>query len=158
MDLSGMEDGTASEDGDGQTTAERAAEVMYKRDRASRGLGISVDRVARGEAVLFMTVRDDMINGHGTCHGGFIFTLADSALAFASNSYDQLSVAAACDISFLKPAQPGDTLTAAAREVYREGRNGIYDVEVRNQSNDVIAQFRGKSRTVPGQLTDLEPT
>ena len=158
MDVSGMEDAAASEDEDGQATAEHTAALMLERDRASRGLGIGVDRVARGAAVLSMTVRDDMINGHGTCHGGFIFTLADSALAFASNSYDQLSVAAACDISFLKPAQPGDRLTAAAREVYREGRNGIYDVEVRNQSNEVIALFRGKSRTVPGQMTDPPPT
>ena len=154
MDVSGMGDATASEDEDGQETAERTAALMLERDRASRMLGIGVDRIARGEAVLFMTVRDDMINGHGTCHGGFIFTLADSALAFASNSYDQLSVAAACDISFLKAAHPGDRLTAAAREVYREGRNGIYDVEVRNQSGEVIAQFRGKSRTVRGKLTD----
>jgi len=154
MDLSGMEDAPASEEERGQATAERTAAAMYQRDRASRGLGIAVERVAPGEAVLSMTVRDDMINGHGTCHGGFIFTLADSALAFASNSYDELSVAAACDISFLKPARPGDRLTAAASEVYREGRNGIYDVAVRSQSGEVIAQFRGKTRTVAGTVTD----
>ena len=126
MDVSGMGDATASEDEDGQETAERTAALMLERDRASRMLGIGVDRVARGEAVLFMTVRDDMINGHGTCHGGFIFTLADSALAFASNSYDQLSVAAACDISFLKAAHRlGDTLTAdCARDLPAKAATG----------------------------------
>ena len=156
--MSGTADTAASNQENDQDIAERSAAAMFERDRTARGLGITVDRIAPGEADLTMTVRDDMMNGHGTCHGGYIFTLADSAFAFACNSYGQISVAAAADISFLRAACDGDRLTAAAREIYREGRNGIYDVEVRNQSGEVIAQFRGKSRTVPGTLTDTSAT
>ena len=152
-----MEDAIASGEQDGEETAQRSATAMYERDRASRGLGISIDRIAPGEAEMSMTVREDMLNGHGTCHGGYIFTLADSAFAFACNSHGPSCVAAAADISFLSAARHGDKLRAVAREIYREGRNGIYDVEVRNQSDEVIAQFRGKSRTVPGSITDTPP-
>ena len=106
---------------------------MFARDSASRGLGMQIVRVAPGEAELSMTVRPDMLNGHAICHGGFIFTLADSAFAFACNSANLTTVANGCSIEFLAPAQLGDVLTATARERAQVGRNGIYDVEVRNQ-------------------------
>jgi acyl-CoA thioesterase len=135
-----------------QIVAEQCAELMWPRDLASQGLGIQIERIAPGEAVLSMPVRPDMANGHGTCHGGFLFTLADSAFAFACNSYDQPTVAAAAEISFLQPVHTGDSLRAEAREMYREGRNGVYDVEVRNADGVMVALFRGKSRTIQGQI------
>ena len=125
---------------------------MWARDQASSGLGMAIERIGPGEAVLTMTVRGDMVNGHGSCHGGFIFTLADSAFAFACNSYNVTTVAASCDIAYLKPARAGDVLSATAREVYREGRNGIYDIAVTDQSGAAVAQFRGKSRTIGGPV------
>jgi acyl-CoA thioesterase len=134
--------------------AQRSARAMYERDTTSRALGMVLGPVSPGTAEMTMTVRKDMINGHGTCHGGYIFTLADSAFAFACNSHNKVSVAASADISFLKPARIGDRLTARGREIYLEGRNGIYDVEVRNQAGDVVAQFRGKSRTVRGEVVE----
>lgn len=137
-----------------QATAERSAQAMYDRDKTSRSMGMALGPVSPGRAEMTMTVRDDMMNGHGTCHGGFIFTLADSTFAFACNSHNKVSVAASADISFLRPARLGDTLTAIAREIHLEGRNGIYDVEVRNGAGEVVAQFRGKSRTVRGEVTD----
>ena len=137
-----------------QATAERSAQAMYDRDKTSHSMGMVLGPVSPGHAEMTMIVRDEMINGHGTCHGGFIFTLADSTFAFACNSHNKVSVAASADISFLRPAQLGDTLTASAREIYLEGRNGIYDVEVRNGAGEVVAQFRGKSRTVRGEVTD----
>lgn len=142
----------AIDDDAGQATAERSARAMLSRDKTSLALGMAIERVAPGEADMTMTVREDMINGHGTCHGGYIFTFADSAFAFACNSYNKVSVAASADISFLRAAMAGDRLTARAREIYREGRNGIYDVEVRNQTGEMIAQFRGKSRTIRGEV------
>jgi acyl-CoA thioesterase len=120
---------------------------MWSRDRASPGLGMKIESVGPGTAVLTMPVRQDMVNGHDICHGGFIFTLADSAFAFACNSYNDATVAASCDISFLKPARLGSRLTASAREVYREGRNGIYDILVTDETGATIAAFRGKSRS-----------
>jgi acyl-CoA thioesterase len=99
-----------------------------------------------------MPVRDDMTNGHGICHGGFIFTLADSAFAFACNSYDQRTVAQHCAVTFLRPGTRGDTLTAHAVERSRTGRSGIYDVTVRNGQGQVVAEFRGHSRAISGTL------
>lgn len=127
---------------------------MWARDRASRGLGMSLDRVGPGEAVLSMTVRDDMVNGHDICHGGFIFTLADSAFAFACNAYNETTVAASCDISFLKAARLGDRLTATACETYREGRNGVYDIIVTDATGTTVALFRGRSRTIGGPVIE----
>jgi acyl-CoA thioesterase len=135
-----------------QALAEACAAAMWVRDRTSPGLGMTIERIAPGEAVLAMTVRGDMVNGHDMCHGGFIFTLADSAFAFACNSYNVTTVAASCDIAFLKAVRAGDRLTATAREVYREGRNGIYDIAVTDQTGAVIAHFRGKSRTIGGAV------
>jgi acyl-CoA thioesterase len=125
---------------------------MWLEDRASQGLGMSLQRIAPGEAVISMIVRKDMTNGHGICHGGFIFTLADSTFAFACNTYDQRTVAQQCAVTFLRPVREGETLTAHAVERNRAGRGGIYDVTVRNGSNTVIAEFRGHSRTVTGRL------
>jgi len=133
-----------------QEIAEACARAMIADDNASNALGMSLDRIAPGEAVLSMPVTDAMTNGHKTCHGGFIFTLADSAFAFSCNSYDQRAVAQHCQVSFLKPALSGDRLTATARERWRESRSGIYDVTVRNQAGETIAEFRGHSRTVKG--------
>lgn len=123
---------------------------MWARDAASQGLGMSLDAIAPGAATLSMTVTDAMTNGHKTCHGGFIFTLADSAFAFACNSYNQNAVAQMASITFLAPAFAGDRLTAQALEVARSGRSGLYDIRVTNQSGAQIAEFRGHSRTVKG--------
>lgn len=132
--------------------AAACADTMWVDDRASQGLGMSLEHVAPGEAVLKMTVRHDMTNGHGICHGGFIFTLADSAFAFACNTYDQRTVAHHCAVTFLRPCRRDDILTAHAVERSREGRSGIYDVTVRDGRGDVVAEFRGHSRTIAGTL------
>ena len=139
-----------------QRLAEKCSKLMYAEDSASRQLGMVIDAIGPGTAQLSMPVRKDMVNGHGLCHGGFIFTLADSTFAFACNSYNQVTVAESCHISYLAPAREGDLLTATAREVVREGRNGLYDVRVVNQDGQVIAEFRGKSRTISGTLVDDE--
>jgi len=137
---------------DPQSLAEACARAMWERDKASQGLGMAIERVGPGEAVLSMTVRADMVNGHDICHGGFVFLLADSAFAFACNAYDVNTVAASCDISFLKATRLGDRLTAHARETWREGRNGIYDIAVTDGNGAVVAHFRGKSRTIGGSV------
>lgn len=125
----------------------RVGRAMYAQDRASQMMGMQVEYMAPGCARVTMTVRADMLNGVGTCHGGFIFTLADSAFAFACNSHNELSVAAGCSIEFLLPGREGDVLTAEAAEQTRSGRTGVYDITVRNQRNETIAVFRGKSHT-----------
>lgn len=132
--------------------AEACAKAMWLDDRASKGLGMSLQRIAPGEAVLSMTIRKDMTNGHGICHGGFIFTLADSTFAFACNTYDQRTVAQQCAVTFLQPVREGETLTAHAIERTRAGRGGIYDVTVRDSKNVIVAEFRGHSRTISGHL------
>ena len=135
---------------DPQALAEACAASMWAKDSASQGLGMAIERVGPGEAVLTMTVAERMTNGLKTCHGGFIFTLADSAFAFAYNSYNQFTVAQMAAISFLAPAFEGECLTATAREVSRRGRGGIYDIRVTNPAGEVVAEFRGHSRTVKG--------
>ena len=137
---------------DAQEVAEAAAAAMWVDDQASQALGMRVVTVGPGRAVLSMTVRPDMTNGHGIGHGGFTFALADSAFAFACNSYDRRTVAARCDIAFLSPIREGDELVAEAVERHRAGRNGIYDVAVR-RGDEVVAEFRGTSREVGGSLT-----
>ena len=132
---------------DPQALAERSAAAMYEADLASRHLGIQVDQVAPGQATARMVVRDTMINGHNICHGGYVFLLADTAFAFACNTYGPVTVAATCDITFLAPAHLGDELTAEATERHHAGRSGIYDVTVRHAAT-VIAEFRGHSRTM----------
>jgi acyl-CoA thioesterase len=145
-------DGPAGKPLDSQALAEACARAMWAEDRASQGLGMRIERVAPGEAVLTMPVTERMVNGHGICHGGFIFTLADSAFAFACNSYDERTVAQHCAVTFLAPARLGDLLTAHAVEVSRTGRSGIYDITVTDERNAVIAEFRGHSRTIKGSL------
>lgn len=133
--------------------ARACAEAMWADDQASRGLGMELVAVGPGTAELAMTVRADMVNGHKICHGGFIFTLADSAFAFACNSFDERVVAAHCAITFLAPARLGDRLLATGTARQRFGRNGIYDVTVvRTADGAVIAEFRGHSRTVGGSF------
>lgn len=131
-----------------KTAAQLAAQVadyMLKHDRASRHLGIKIDSIDEGVAVLSMTVRDDMLNGLDILHGGFTFSLADSAFAFACNSRNRKTVALHCTINFVAAAKVGDVLTATAQEVSLSGRTGIYDVSVKNQNGDLVAEFRGTS-------------
>ena len=130
---------------DSNDTARRCADAMYARDAASQALGIRIEIPVAGEAVAHMIVRQDMVNGFDVCHGGLLFTLADTAFAFACNAYDDLTFAAAASIDFLRPARLGDALRASAREDYRGSRSGFYTVEVRNQDDDVVAVFRGRS-------------
>ena len=129
--------------------ARACADAMWKEDDASSGLGMKIVDIGAGRATLTMTVRPDMVNGQRIAHGGFIFTLADSAFAFACNSHNEKSVAAQGNITFIKPGKLGDTLVATAREISRGGRSGIYDVRV-TVGDDVIAEFRGHSRTIGG--------
>ena len=126
-------------------TAARCAEKMYANDAASQALGIRVEIPDAGAAIAHMSVRADMVNGFGVCHGGLLFTLADTAFAFACNAYDDMTFAAAASIDFLRPARLGDTLRATAREDYRGSRSGFYTVEVQNQADAVVAVFRGRS-------------
>lgn len=133
-----------------QALAEACAEAMWSGDATSRRLGMRIERIAPGEATLSMEVTDLMLNGHGLAHGGFIFALADSAFAFACNGYDQRTVGHQASITYLAPGRLGERLTAVAREVYRAGRNGIYDVHVTNGHGEPVAEFRGHSRTVKG--------
>lgn len=135
-----------------QGLAEACAKAMWDDDQASAGLGMAITSVAPGRAEVAMTIREDMVNGHGTCHGGFIFSLADSAFAFACNSYNQRAVAQHCSITFLAPGKLGDRLVAKASEATRAGRSGIYDIDVFNQDGAKIAIFRGHSRTVKGEF------
>ena len=140
---------------DAQALAERVAADMYTRDRASQALGFKLAAVGPGHAELTMTVRADMLNGHAICHGGFIFSLADSAFAFACNSYNLTTVASGCAIDFIAPAREGDALTARAQERSLIGRTGVYDIEVRNQRGETIAYFRGKAYRVRGHIVEV---
>jgi len=137
---------------DAQSLAERVAAEMFTRDAASQAMGMRIVKVGPGSAELTMKVRADMLNGHATCHGGFIFTLADSAFAFACNSANLATVASGCTIDFIAPARENDVLTAIGRERSLSGRTGIYDIEVRNQRGEMIALFRGKSYRIKGHV------
>ncbi|MET4387188.1 acyl-CoA thioesterase [Bradyrhizobium sp. F1.4.3] len=132
-----------------EDVARACADAMWAEDDASKGLGMEIVEIGPGFATLAMTVRPDMVNGQRIAHGGFIFTLADSAFAFACNSHNDRVVAALGQITFIKPGKLGDRLVAAAREVARGGRSGIYDVRV-TAGAAVIAEFRGHSRVIPG--------
>lgn len=135
-----------------QIIAQACADAMWADDRASRALGMELRRIAPGEAEMAMVVRPDMTNGHGICHGGFMFTLADSAFAFACNSHGQRAVAQQCAVTFIRAVKAGETLVAHAVERSRVGRGGIYDVTVRGNDNTVVAEFRGHSRTIAGEF------
>ena len=129
---------------------------MYPRDAAAQSLGITVDSVGPGHARCRMQVRSDMLNGHGTCHGGLIFALADAAFAYACNAYDRVTVAMGAQITFVAPARDGDVLFAAAEERHRAGRTGVYDVEVTRQDGTLIALFRGNAYETRGRVTGPE--
>ena len=137
-----------------QSLAERVAAGMYARDRASQAMGMQIGAIGPGYAELTMTVRADMLNGHAICHGGFIFTLADSAFAFACNSYNLTTVASGGAIDFVAPAREGDVLAAMARERSVTGRTGVYDIEVTNQRGETVAYFRGKSYRIKGHVVE----
>lgn len=138
-----------------QDRARRAADAMWSGDRASQALGMRLVEVGPGRAVLEMTVREDMVNGHAIGHGGLTFSLADSAFAFACNSYNRSTVAHVCEIRFTAPTRLGDVLVAEAVERSREGRDGVYDVTVRC-GDTVVAEFVGRSKEIRGTLFDEE--
>ena len=126
-------------------TPQQVGAHMFAADRASQGLGMRILALGAGSARLEMAVRDDMLNGHEICHGGFITTLADSAFAFACNSRNELTVAAGLTVDFLAPVHRGDVLTAEASEVARTGRTGVYDIVVTNRAGARVALVRGRS-------------
>jgi acyl-CoA thioesterase len=130
---------------DALTLARSAVQTMFRSDRASQNLGLEILDVAPGNVRISMTVRPEMVNGHGLCHGGIIFMLADSAFAFACNSHGEAMVAAGASIEFLAPTPAGELLTAVAAEVSRSARNGVYDVRVSKSSGETVALFRGRS-------------
>jgi acyl-CoA thioesterase len=137
---------------DAAQIARISADAMWADDKASQGLGMAILDVGPGTARLAMTITDRMVNGHGLCHGGYIFTLADSAFAFACNSHGQRTVAQHCSVTFLAPGRLGMRLIADAVERYRGERSGIYDIMVRDETGSTIAEFRGHSRSIPGTL------
>ncbi len=130
-------------DADGLAAA--CAESMYERDVAAQAAGITLNTVSCGYASLQMTVRADMLNGHEVCHGGYLFLLADTAFAYACNSYNKVALAQNCDIDFVRPGKEADELTAIAEERRKGGRTGLYDVSVRRSDGEVLAYFRGRS-------------
>jgi acyl-CoA thioesterase len=134
-----------------QETAARSAEAMWADDRASRGLGMTLEAVGPGTATVSMTLGEDMVNGHAIGHGGFTFTLADSAFAFACNSYNRSTVAAGAEIRFRRPTRLGDRLVATATERERTGRDGAYDVVV-TVGDEVVAVFVGRCKEIGGTL------
>jgi acyl-CoA thioesterase len=131
--------------------ARRAGDTLWARDKAAQSLGMELVAIAPGTATLAMIVAETMTNGHDTAHGGFIFTLADTAFAFACNSHGVVTVAAQCSITYIRPGHRGDRLVATAREISRAGRSGIYDIQV-TAKDKVIAEFRGHSRTIGGSF------
>ena len=137
---------------DPQALAQTVGDVMWSRDRATNALGMQLMTIKPGYALMSMPVRGDMVNGHHICHGGLIFTLADSAFAYACNSYNMNTVASACHIDFLAPGKEGEILEAEAVERSRSGRTGVYDVTVRTRSGTTVALFRGKSYRINGEV------
>ncbi len=136
--------------------ARKSAEAMWANDRASKWLGMSLDAVGPGTATMSFTVEDHHLNGHDICHGGYIFTLADSAFAFACNSYNQLAVAQENQITYLTPGRKGERLTAVAAEAAKAGRSGVYDIIVTGGDGRKVALFRGLSRIINGQHFEEE--
>ena len=140
---------------DQQTLAELAGKAMYERDPASQALGMTLDEIRPGYARMSMPVRADMLNGHRTCHGGYIFMQADSAFAFACNSHNFVTVGAGCSIDYLAPGREGDLLCAEAVEQALAGKTGVYDIVVTDQEGRKIALFRGKSHRVSGHVVEM---
>jgi len=141
---------------DGKERAHRSAEAMWSTDQASQWFGMEIEEMDEGRSVIGLTVQEHHCNGHGICHGGVTFALADSAFAFACNSRNQSTVAQTNLITYVAPGRKGDRLTAVAEEVSLTGRSGVYDVTVHNQDNVVIAEFRGMSRAIKGRLFEEE--
>jgi len=148
-----MHDG---QDQNAQALAELAGRTMFERDPASQALGMALDDIRPGYARMTMTVRADMLNGHATCHGGYIFMLADSAFAFACNSHNLSTVGAGCTIDYLAPGRAGDVLVAEATEQALQGKTGIYDVTVKTADGRTIALFRGKSHRISGTVAPVD--
>ncbi len=134
---------------DAQAQAEKRTAEMWAEDTASKAMGMELLEVAPGHAIMTMRVREDMVNGRGTLHGGLTFAFADSVFAFAANSYDYQAVGVQCDIVYHAPGRLGDVLIGTGAEVTRVGRSGLYDVAVRREDGVLIASFRGTSRIVP---------
>jgi len=140
-----------------QMLAEAVGAAMWLRDPTVQALGMTLQSITAGSALVSMPVRADMVNGHHICHGGLMFTLADTAFAYACNSYNHNTVASACHIDFLAPAKEGDMLEAEAVERSRSGRTGVYDVSVRLRGGKIVALFRGKSYRINGDvMAELE--
>ena len=136
---------------DAQAIAERVRDHMWASDRASQALGMRVTGIGPGTCTMTMAVREDMLNGYGTCQGGLLATLADSCFAFACNAYDEITVASGFNVELVAPGRLGDVLTATAVEVSKAGRMGVYDVDVRNQRDERVVAFRGRSYTMKGK-------
>lgn len=134
-----------------QQIAEQVREEMLAEDAATHWMGIAIREIGPGSCTADMTVRKEMVNGHGIAHGGLITTLADSAFAFACNAYNEVTVASGFDVNLLASARQGDVLTARAREISKSGRTGVYDIEVTNQHGEAVAAFRGRSYTMKGR-------
>lgn len=136
-----------------QQTAELVRDGMFARDRAAQSLAMRITHIAPGEATIEMPVRDDMLNGFDTCHGGYITALGDTAFAYACNTRNEMTVASGLSVDFVAPGRPGDVLEAQARELSQAGRTGVYDVTIRNHQGQLIALFRGKSYSMKGKPT-----
>ena len=136
---------------DAQVIAERVRDHLGASDRASQALGMRVTAIGPGACTMTMTVREDMLNGYGTCQGGLLAALADSCFAFACNAYNEVTVASGFNVEIVAPGRAGDVLTATAVEVSKAGRMGVYDVDVRNQRDERVAAFRGRSYTMKGK-------
>ncbi len=137
---------------DFQTLAEAVGDALYALDRNAQALGIRLVEIRPGYARMTLKVRPEMSNSHNICHGGIIFTLADTAFAYACNSHNHNTVASGCSIDFVAPAHPGETLTAVAEERALAGRTGVYDVEVRSENGGIVAVMRGKSYRIKGEV------
>lgn len=148
-------DPPAAQDEDARLAVE-VGRLMWAEDRASQALGMELLEVRPGAARIRMRIRADMTNGHGICHGGYMFLLADSTFAFACNSRNQRTVAASAEIHFLAPAAEGDVLTAEGVEQHLAGRSGVYDIRVTDQSGRLVALFRGKSASIKGRFVEPE--
>ncbi|MCW8915703.1 MAG: hydroxyphenylacetyl-CoA thioesterase PaaI [Magnetovibrio sp.] len=136
---------------DHDALAAAVAEGMYPRDKAAQAMGIEIIEAKAGTATAKMTVRDDMLNFHGTCHGGMMFAFAGSILAYVINGDNRAAVAQGCSITYTRPAHLNDQLTAICKVVNQAGRSGVYDVEVTNQNSEIVALFRGQSSKIKGE-------
>lgn len=135
-----------------QDVAKAVAQTMYQKDNVAQGLGIALKEIAPGRAIMTMRVTDHMLNGHNICHGGYIFTLADTAFAYACNTYNQNTVAQGAQISFIKAVTADTLLTAIAEEKNKTNRTGLYDIRVENENSETVALFRGSSHSIKGQI------